>query len=202
MTEKETEIETPDQQDVAPEMDGDEVEQTPFYSEFAHDEVEEFDSGQHIVALEAEVSDLKDRLLRAVAEAENTRRRAERERENGRRYASENLARDVLSVVDNLGRALDAVTNDPAAKEEGSFKTFVDGVMMTEKELLNAFERHKIETINPLGETFDPNLHQAMFEAPSEEYDSGTVMQVIAKGYQLHDRLLRPAMVGISKGEV
>ena len=201
MTEKENEIENENQQEATPEVEGEQVEQTPFYSEYGQEDEGELDAEQQIAALELEVGDLKDRLLRAVAEAENTRRRSERERENSRRYASENLARDMLSVLDNLGRALDAVTNDPAAKEEGSFKAFVDGVMMTEKELLNAFERQKIETLNPLGEPFDPNLHQAMFEAPSEEYESGLVMQVVAKGYQLHDRLLRPAMVGVSKGE-
>jgi molecular chaperone GrpE len=201
MTEKETEIENPDQQEAAPEVEDEQVEQTAFYSEYGQEEEEELDAEQVIAALENEVGDLKDRLLRAVAEAENTRRRAERERENSRRYASENLAREILSVLDNLGRALDAVASDTTAKEEGPFKTFVDGVMMTEKELLNVFERQKIEILNPLGEPFDPNLHQAMFEAPSEEHDAGLVMQVVAKGYQLHDRLLRPAMVGVSKGE-
>jgi molecular chaperone GrpE len=177
------------------------AEPASFYSEFGPEENEEPTPEERIEALEAEVDDLKDRILRAVAEAENTRRRGERERENGRRYASENLARDILSVMDNLGRALDSVNNDPAAKEEGPFKTFVDGVVMTEKELLNAFDRQKIEILDPLGEPFDPNLHQAMFEAPSAEHEAGLVMQVIGKGYKLHDRLLRPAMVGVSKGE-
>lgn len=152
---------------------------------------------QRAATIETELADTKDRLLRALAEAENTRRRFQREREETQKYAIGNFAKDLLSVVDNLRRALEAV---PAA-DVGDAKTkgLLDGVAATERELLAAFERHGLRRIDPKGERFDHNLHQAIFEAEREDAAPGTVIEVLQPGYVLHDRLLRPAMVGVAK---
>ncbi len=146
----------------------------------------------------AEVSDLKDKLLRAVAETENMRRRAERDKQDAAKFAVSNFARDVLSVADNLRRALDSVPEDQAGHE--AVKTLMDGVQLTENELKAAMERHGIKVVDPQGEKFDHNFHQAMFEVPDTGQADGTVVQVIQVGYTIHDRLLRPAMVGVAKG--
>ncbi len=153
-----------------------------------------------VVRLEGEVQRLKDQLLRALAEAENVRRRSQREREEQVRYAAAGLARDLLNVSDNLRRALDAV---PAAalEEDEALKTLADGVALTERELLAAFERNAIRKVEPAaGERFDPHLHQAMFEVPNTGQSPGTVVQVMQPGWIMHDRLLRPALVGVAKG--
>ena len=150
-----------------------------------------------VVTLEAELADTKDRLLRALAEPENVRRRGQREREDTQKYAISNFARDLLSAVDNLRRALDSVPEaeilDPRAK------SLLDGVAATERELLGAFERHGLKRIDPKGERFDHNFHQAIFEAENTGQPGGTVVEVLQPGYLLHDRLLRPAMVGVAK---
>lgn len=146
----------------------------------------------------AEIADLKDKLLRAVAETENTRRRAQRDREDAAKYGVSNFARDVLAVADNLRRALDSVPEDQTDNEV--IKTLVAGVELTENELKAAMERHGIREVNPEGEKFDHNLHQAMFEVPNTGQPDGTVVQVMQVGYTIHDRLLRPAMVGVAKG--
>lgn len=140
---------------------------------------------------------LKDQLLRAVAEAENTRRRAERQVKEASQYAISSFARDMLTISDNLRRALDALPEDFRDKDE--FKSFVEGVNMTERELLNALERHGIRKIDPLGERFDHNFHQAMFEVEDAEPAPGTIVQVVQPGYVIRDRLLRPALVGVAK---
>ncbi|TNE65102.1 MAG: nucleotide exchange factor GrpE [Alphaproteobacteria bacterium] len=150
-----------------------------------------------LAKLQAENADLKDRLLRAVAETENVRRRADKDKADASAYAVTAFARDMLAVGDNLRRAMDTL---PEAVDD-ALKGFVDGVGMTERELLNIFERHGIRKVDPaVGDKFDPNLHQAMFEVPTEDHAPGCVMQVVAAGYVIKDRLLRPAMVGVAKG--
>jgi molecular chaperone GrpE len=150
-------------------------------------------------ALQTEVASLKDQLLRALAETENLRRRSQREREDALKYAAVPFIRELVGVVDNLRRAMDSVSPEAMEADE-HLKTLMAGLEMTEKELAAVFERHHIATIEPLGERFDPHNHQAMFEVPNPETPSGTVVQVIQIGYRLHDRLLRPAQVGIAKG--
>ncbi|MBT3402054.1 MAG: nucleotide exchange factor GrpE [Rhodospirillaceae bacterium] len=146
---------------------------------------------------EAQIAKLTDQLLRALAEAENMRRRSQREIEDARKYAVANFARDVLTVADNLRRALDAVPEDAAASED--LKALSEGVGLTERELLAMMERHGIRKVNPMGEKFDPNLHQAMFEADTPGADPGTVIEVAQAGFVIGERLLRPAMVGVAK---
>jgi len=148
-------------------------------------------------ALTAENARLKDQALRALAEVENMRRRAERDREDANKYAISSFARDLLSVADNLNRALAAVPADHAGDE--SVKNLIAGVEATERELIAAFERRGLSRIAPMGEKFDPNFHQAMFEVPDNSHPIGTVVQVLAPGWVIHERLLRPAMVGVSK---
>ena len=150
-----------------------------------------------IAALEAELAEAKDKMLRAVAEAENTRRRARLDKEDAAKFGISGFAKDLLPVADNLRRAIDSVKPETVQADE-SLQGFLDGVAMTERELLSAFEKNKVEKIDPLGEKLDPNLHQAMFEMPSD-LPSGVVGQVMAPGYSLNGRLLRPAMVGVVK---
>ena len=151
-----------------------------------------------IDALEAELAEAKDKMLRAVAEAENARRRARLDKEDAAKFGISGFARDLLPVADNLRRAIESVKPETVEGDE-SLKGFLDGVAMTERELLGAFEKNKVEKIDPLGEKLDPNLHQAMFEMPHDELETGRVGQVMAPGYSLHGRLLRPAMVGVVK---
>jgi molecular chaperone GrpE len=153
---------------------------------------------ERLAAAEAEVAALKDKWMRAVAEAENVRRRAQRESEDARRFAVAGFARELLSVADNLRRALAAV--DQSKVEDEVMRSLLAGVEATERELLAVFERHGMRRIDPLGQKFDHNLHQAMFETPSPGQPAGTVTEVLQNGWTLHDRLLRPAMVGVAKG--
>lgn len=158
-------------------------------------------AGPTVESLQAEVADLKDKLLRSFAEAENLRRRAEREREDTAKYAVTKFARDLTNVADNLRRALDAV---PAEARSASdvLSTLLDGVEMTERELLSAFEKASITRIAPqLGEKADPNKHEVLFEVPGTGQPGGSIIQVIQTGYQIHDRLLRAAKVGVAKAE-
>lgn len=151
-----------------------------------------------VVDLKKEVSDLKDKLLRTMAESENVRRRAERQVSEASSYSVANFARDMLAISDNLRRALDSLPDDKAIKD--SIKAFSEGVEMTERELLNVFDRHGIKKITPDGEKFDHNFHQAMFKVPNPAVPNGTIVQVVQPGYVLKERLLRPAMVGVSEG--
>ena len=153
--------------------------------------------GEPELTPEAQVAKLTDQLLRALAEAENMRRRSQREIEDARKYAVANFARDVLTVSDNLRRALDAVPEDAEASKD--LKALSEGVGLTERELLAMMERHGIRKVNPMGEKFDPNLHQAMFEADTPGADPGTVIEVAQAGFVIGERLLRPAMVGVAK---
>jgi len=152
-----------------------------------------------IAELEDQVAQLRDQALRALAEAENVRRRTDREKEQTRLYAAGNLAKDLLNAVDNLRRALDAAPADREGLDD-TVKNLIVGVEMTEREVLTAFEKAGIKKIEPLGERFDPNLHQAMFEVENTGKPAGTVVQLLAPGYVIHDRLLRAAMVGVAKG--
>jgi molecular chaperone GrpE len=150
-----------------------------------------------VAALEAELAEQKERLLRALAETENTRRRAQREREDVAKYAMSGFAKDLLSAADNLRRALDSLPEANARDE--LTRNLLAGVAATERELLAAFERHGIRRIDPLGEPFNHNFHQAIYEAERSEDAPGTIIEVLQPGYLLHDRLLRPAMVGVAK---
>jgi molecular chaperone GrpE len=152
-----------------------------------------------IAELEADVARFKDQALRALAEAENTRRRAQREIEDNTKYAIVNLARDVLGVADNLRRALDSLTAESRGADERLDK-FAQGVELTERELLAAFERYAIARVDPLGQPFDHNLHQAIMQLDVPDKPAGTVVQVLQPGYTIHGRLLRPALVAVAKG--
>ncbi len=164
--------------------------------------IEETDAADSTVAaaeLETELSETKDRLLRALAETENLRQRATRDLEDARRYAITGFARELLEVADNLSRALGSIP--VRAREEVEFvKTLADGVAMTQRALATCFDRHRIVEVMPeLGTKFDHNLHQAMFEIETDEHAPGTVAQVLQCGYVIADRLLRPALVGVAK---
>lgn len=150
--------------------------------------------------LEAEIATLKDKFLRAFAEAENVRRRADKEIADAKVYGIANFARDMLTVADDLSRALSAVDDETKDKAEGPVKALLEGIEITERGLAQALEKHKVRRIEPRGEKFDPNLHQAMFEVPDPSVPNGTVVQVVQAGYVIGDRVLRPAMVGISRG--
>lgn len=147
---------------------------------------------------EDEIAELKDKLLRGLADNQNTIRRARKEREDTAKFATANMARDILTVADNLRRALEAIP-DELRGENDLAKGLIDGVQLTERELLATLERHGIRKIDPMGEKFDHNFHQAMFEVPTADTEPGTVVQVIQLGYTIHDRLLRAAQVGIAK---
>lgn len=146
----------------------------------------------------AEVAELKDKLLRALADMENLRRRAQKDREDALKYAASNFARDMLPVADNLRRAIQSLPEQGDAGIE-AMKSFIEGVALTERELLSTLERHGIRKIEPMGEKFDPEFHEAMFEVAVPGAATGTVFQVLEAGYVIHDRLLRPAKVGIAK---
>ena len=154
------------------------------------------DLAQEVEALRAEVAALKEQALRYAAEAENTKRRAEREMNDARAYAIQKFARDLLGAADNLARA---TAHSPRDSADPVVKNFVVGVEMTEKELLTAFERNGLKKIDPAkGEKFDPHLHQAMMEQPSDEVAAGGVVAVLQAGYELMGRLVRPAMVAVA----
>ncbi len=149
--------------------------------------------------LEAELAEAQDRLLRALAEAENVRRRASRDVENASKRSIANFAREMVVVADNLSRALGAVDKDKVDGNE-AMKALLEGVEMTAREMQNAFSRNGIKKVDPLGERFDPQLHEAMFEFEDPSKPAGSVGQVLEPGYTLHDQPLRPAKVGVTKG--
>jgi molecular chaperone GrpE len=153
-----------------------------------------------IEKLNAENAELKDRALRALADVENMRRRAEREAADARTYAVTGFARDLLTVVDNFARALENLPAETRAAVEGPLKAFIEGVELTGRELQAVLGRHGVKKLEPQGERFDPNFHQAMFEAPDEALPAGTVTQVVQSGWKIGERVLRPALVGVSKG--
>ncbi|SON58348.1 HSP-70 cofactor [Hartmannibacter diazotrophicus] len=149
---------------------------------------------------DAQVAEMKEQLLRTLADMENLRRRTEREVKDARQYAVANFARDMLQVGDNLRRALDALPAEARAAADSALIALLEGVEMTERGMLSALEQHGVRKVSPLGEKFDPNFHQAMFEVPNPEVASGTVVQVVQDGYKIGDRVLRPAMVGVARG--
>ncbi len=153
-----------------------------------------------LVRLMKENEEHKDRALRLAAEMENLRRRTQRDVADARAYAVTNFARDMLVVSDNLRRALEAVTEDAKASADAGFKALIEGVDLTERAMLSTLERHGVKKLEPQGEKFDPNFHQAMFEVPNPDVPNGTVVQVVQSGYRIGDRVLRPAMVGVAKG--
>ena len=161
------------------------------------DDAEDEAAEDPVEGLRADLDDAKDRLLRAMAETENLRRRAQREREDATKYAISGFARDLLSVADNLRRALDSLSDEHRGDE--SLAGLISGVENTERELLSAFERHGIRRVDPLGEKFDHNFHQAMFHLEASDQPAGTVVEVVQSGYVIAGRLLRPALVGVSK---
>lgn len=152
-----------------------------------------------IFALKEEVAAARDRLLRFAAEADNTKKRLEREKAEGVLYAGTNFARDLLSVADSLNRALIGVPPEERDIIDDVMKKFLDGIELTERELLSVFQRHNIRKLETVGEKFNPNFHQAMFEIPTAEKPPGTVMQEVQSGYAVGERCLRPALVGVAK---
>ena len=160
----------------------------------------ERDAASLIEALNAENSQLKDRVLRTLAEMENLRRRTEREVADARSYGVTSFARDILAVVDNLARALEHLPADARASADPQIKSVIEGVELTARELEAVLGRHGVKKLEPKGQKFDPNFHQAIFEAPDEALPAGTVSQVVQTGWTIGDRVLRPAMVGVSKG--
>jgi molecular chaperone GrpE len=153
-----------------------------------------------IAVLEAEKADLKDKLLRLMADMENLRRRTEREVADARTYAVANFARDMLNVADNVRRAIESVPAEARESAEGAFRGLIEGIDLTERDLLKTLERHGVKRLDPQGQKFDPNVHQAMFEVPNPDVPSGTVVQVVQSGYVIGERVLRPALVGVAKG--
>ena len=149
--------------------------------------------------LAEEVGDLKDKLIRSLADRENLRKRAEKERKEAEIYGGTKLARDLLSVYDNMGRALENI--DENLKEQA--KPLIEGIELTQRELISVFKKHKIEKIEPeIGEKFDPKWHQAMFESPIPDTKKGEIIQIMVNGFRISDRLLRAAQVGVSSFEV
>ncbi len=158
------------------------------------------DAGAVIEALNAENGQLKDRVLRTLAEMENLRRRTEREVADAKTYGVTSFARDMLTVVDNLARALEHFPPEARASANPSIRSMVEGVELTARDLETVLARHGVKKLDPKGQKFDPNFHQAIFEAPDETVPAGTVSQVVQSGWTIGDRVLRPAMVGVSKG--
>jgi molecular chaperone GrpE len=154
-----------------------------------------------IAALRAEAAEFKDRMLRALADAENTRRRAERDKQDASQYAITKFARDVLSVADNFQRAIEALPADARANLSPQARSVIEGVEATERQLLATLERHGVKPIDTSGGRFDPNLHQAIAEVPGSGKPPGSIVSVVQVGYAIGDRLLRPAMVTVARKE-
>lgn len=175
-------------------MNGDEQDYLPEGNGGADDA-----AAAEVDALRAENADLKDRLLRALADAENTRRRAEREKTDASQYAVTKFARDVLVVADNLKRALDSYPPEARVGETAQVKAVIEGVEATERHLQSTLERHGVKMIDTTGARFDPNLHQAIAEVPGNGLPAGSIVNVVQTGYIIADRLLRPAMVTVAR---
>jgi molecular chaperone GrpE len=151
-------------------------------------------------ALEREHAEMRDRLLRTLAEMENLRKRTEREVVDARLYGVSSFARDVLGVADNMRRALDAAPPELRASAQAGVKALIEGIELTERELVKALEKNGVRQFTPEREKFDPNIHQAMFEVPDASVPAGSIVQVVQPGYMIGERVLRPALVGVSKG--
>ena len=173
---------------------------TPRPSDDAADQPDEQAAPKPSTSLDRELADTKDRLLRTLAEMENLRKRTEREVADARLYGVSAFARDVLTVADSMHLALEALDEELREKSDSSVKVLLDGVEITERALLNALEKHGVKRIEPIGQKFDPNRHQAMYEAENAEVPAGHIAQVVQAGYLIGDRVLRPALVAVSKG--
>jgi len=180
------------------EKDNPQADAAPKVDEAANPEAaQELDPVQ---VLMAEITDLKDQRLRMAAEMENLRRRTAREVKDAKSFAISGFARDMLQVSDNLQRALSAVPEQAESADDNGLKTLVEGVELTERAMLSTLERHGVRKLEPMGQKFDPNFHQAMYEVPNADVPSNTVVDVVQPGYVIGDRMLRPAMVGVAKG--
>ena len=166
----------------------------------AEKETEEQEA-EAVPSVEDRLAETNDQLLRALAELENTRRRADRDRAEALKYGAASFARDMLGVADNLQRALNAVADFDQDTLPDAAKSLLEGVAATERDLIASMGRHKVSPVSPMGEKFDPNMHEAMFEAPGTGQPAGTIIEVIETGYMMDERLLRPAKVGIAKDE-
>jgi molecular chaperone GrpE len=153
-----------------------------------------------VEVLQKEVADARDKVLRTLAEMENLRTRTKREVADAKTYGITGFARDVLEIADNLQRTLDAVSAEARANVDPGLKALIEGVELTERSLLNALEKNGVKKFDPSGEKFDPNFQQAMYEVPDPSVPAGTVVQVVQAGYMIGERVLRPALVGVSKG--
>lgn len=180
-----------------------EPKEDEFLDDITEAEAEEFlqdldsleSEGVELDELRAERDQYKDRWMRALAEAENARKRADKSRRDAEQYGGSRLARDMLPVYDNMKRAVESITEE----QKQSASAVIEGIELTMRELLNVFKKHGLEMIRPeVGDKFDPNQHEAMFEAPVPGTKAGEIIQVSAEGFMLHDRLLRPAQVGVS----
>ncbi|NLR98746.1 nucleotide exchange factor GrpE [Rhizobium sp. P38BS-XIX] len=174
-------------------------------AEFAQEAAETVDAAEPsqpdpVELLKAENGELRDRYLRLAAEMDNLRRRTERDVKDAKSYSVASFARDMLAVADNLRRTLDAIPAEAREIADAGLKTLIEGVEMTERSMLSALERHGVRQLEPVGQKFDPNFHQAMFEVPNPEVPNNTVVQVVQAGFVIGDRVLRPAMVGVAKG--
>ncbi len=176
-----TEIEAPETETATEQQGGQEAEATP--------------------SVEDRLAETNDQLLRALAELENTRRRADRDRAEALKYGAASFARDMLGVADNLQRALNAVAELDQNTLPDAAKSLLEGVAATERDLIASMGRHKVSPVSPMGEKFDANIHEAMFEAPGTGQPAGTIIEVIETGYMMDERLLRPAKVGIAKDD-
>jgi molecular chaperone GrpE len=153
-----------------------------------------------VEALTKEAADARDKMLRTLAEMENLRKRTAKEVSDARTYGVTGFARDVLDIADNLQRALDAVPAEARATADPGLTSLIEGVELTERSLHNTLEKYGVKRLDPSGSKFDPNFHQAMYEVPDASVPAGTVVQVVQAGYTIGDRVLRPALVGVSKG--
>lgn len=171
------------------------------YAEAAAEQVDSAVSEPDPLELaKAEAADMRDRYLRLAAEMDNLRRRTARDVKDAKSYSVAGFARDMLAVSDNLRRALDAIPAEAREAGDAGFNALIEGVEMTERAMLSALERHGVQKLEPVGQKFDPNFHQAMFEIPNAEVPNNTVVQVVQAGYTIGERVLRPAMVGVAKG--
>ena len=160
-------------------------------------EAQELTGEQRIAELEKQLAEMKDRALREMAEAENTRRRAQKEREETSKYAVANFAKEMLGIADNFRRALDAAPTD---NTDPAVKNLITGIDATERQFQATLDRFGIKKVSPIGQPFDPNFHQVMLEVETADQPAGTVVQVLQAGYMIHDRLLREALVAVAKG--
>ncbi len=154
-----------------------------------------------LAGVQEELNKTRDQLLRALADAENTRRRAVKEREDAGKYAVSSFAKDLLDFSDNVRRAIEAVPDDLKNGSDDRIKNLIAGLAAMEQQMLRTFEKHGIKKLNPMNEVFDPNFHEVIFEAPDTGKPGGVIIQVAEPGYTLHGRLLRPARVGVAKGD-